>query len=206
MCYNPKKLCLEKRSALMIIDMQNDFVNEQGAFAKSGVDVKRYQALEPTILSMIELARKEGIPIIFVQMEHNDENDGDGAWKERRIAKKHPNTCREGTWGVEFYNHIQPMKEDIVIKKHRYTAFINKELHQKLQSMKIETLIFAGINTNTCVESTVRDAHHLDYHVVVIEDATTAAFDDAYEPSLKNIRRHYGAVIGNETWQQYYAN
>ncbi len=124
--------------------------------------------------------------------------------KERRKAKNHPNSCRENTWGVDFYGNIRPEKEDIIIKKHRYTAFINPALDPLLQSMGVETLVVTGINTNTCVESTVRDAHHLDYHVIVIEDATTAAFLDAYEPTLLNIKRHFGAVIDAKTWLAYY--
>ncbi|MGN8647210.1 cysteine hydrolase family protein [Gracilibacillus sp. HCP3S3_G5_1] len=202
--YNVKKLCVEKQAALMVIDMQNDFVADDGAFAQAGFHVKKYQALEPTILKLIEVARRNKIPVLFIQMEYNDENDGHGAWKDRRIAMNHPNSCREGTWGVEFYHDLQPKPDDFIFKKHRYTAFINHQLHKRLDDLGIETIIFAGINTNTCVEATVRDAHHLDYHVIVIKDATTSAFIDAYEPSLTNISRHYGAVIDYDTFQSFF--
>ncbi|ADU29503.1 cysteine hydrolase family protein [Evansella cellulosilytica] len=202
--YDPMVLSTVKQAALVVIDMQNDFVADRGAFAQAGFNVKKYQALESTIVNMLSFARAQLMPVIFVQMVHNDENDGNGAWVQRRKEKQHPNSCREGTWGVEWYGKIRPSEKDYIVRKHRYTAFINPEFDSLLKSLSIETLIVTGINTNTCVESTVRDAHHRDYHVVVVKDATTCAFEDAYEPSLQNIERHFGAVITSEEWYSYF--
>ena len=190
----------KKRQALVVVDMQNDFVANDGAFAKSGFEVNRYQLLESSIAQAISSARKQHIPIIFLKMEHNEENDGKGAWVERRTAMNHPNSCREHTWGTEFYGSLQPVENDYIISKHRYSGFVHTGLHELLLQLGIELLVMTGINTNTCVESTARDAHHLDYHVVVLKDATTCAFDDAFLPSLKNIERHFGAVISSDDW------
>ncbi|MCL7745672.1 cysteine hydrolase [Halalkalibacter alkaliphilus] len=205
MTYDPNVLCQSLQSALVVIDMQNDFVANGGAFSQAGFDVKRYQALEPVIYRMIVTARENKIPIIFVAMTHNDGNDGNGAWKKRRIARKHPNSCREGTWGVEPYGRLHPTKDDVLFYKHRYSAFTNDHFNNYLSAEGIETLVFTGINTNTCVESTIRDAHMKDYHVVLVKDATTCAFKDAYLPSITNIERHFGAVISSGDWLAYYS-
>lgn len=201
--YDPAYLCTKKKSALIVVDMQNDFVDDEGAFALADFDVARYQSLEGTITKVICVARGKQIPIIFLKMEHSEENDGKGAWVERRRAMNHPNSCRERTWGAEFYGSLQPEANDHIISKHRYSGFVNTGLHELLMELEVETLVITGINTNTCVESTARDAHHLDYHVVVVEDATACAFEDAYLPSLTNIKRHFGVVIKSDEWFRY---
>ncbi|WP_062048359.1 cysteine hydrolase [Bacillus sp. JCM 19034] len=204
MPYDSKYLCQTLQSALVVVDMQNDFVANGGAFHQSGFCVNHYQALEPIIISLIERARNENIPVIFLRMVHTTENDKEGAWVQRRKARKHPNSCREGTWGSEFYHKLQPKFGDYVVEKHRYSAFLNPAFEELLQSLHIKTLILIGINTNTCVESTARDAHQRDYHVVVIKDATTCAFKDAYQPSLTTIERHFGIVILSDEWHELY--
>ncbi|KGA95977.1 isochorismatase hydrolase [Alkalihalobacillus alcalophilus ATCC 27647 = CGMCC 1.3604] len=199
MNYDPARLCSLK-SALLIIDMQNDFVADGGAFEQAGFDVTPYQMLEPTIYNMMEAARESQLPVVFVWMEHNDENDGQAAWKERRVAKKHPFSCREGSWGSEPYGRLTPRADEKVFKKHRYSAFSNNSLEHYLQSLQIETLVLCGINTNVCVESTARNAHEKDFHIVLVKDATTCAYRDVYEASLKNIERHIGALTTSEEW------
>ncbi|MFA9457987.1 cysteine hydrolase [Halalkalibacter sp. AB-rgal2] len=148
--------------------------------------------------SIIEQPRKEKTPIIFLKVIHSKENDGNRAWIQRRKAKQHPNSYRAGTWGCEFYNLLQSDKDDYFVGKHRYSAYMNEQFDQLLQSLHIDTMVMTGINTNTCVESTARDAHQRDYHVVVISDATVYAFPDAYEPSLRNIDRHFVSVMSSE--------
>ncbi len=187
-----------KSQALVVIDMQNDFVHEIGAFAQNGGRVEQYQAIVPTILTLIEAAKKAEIPIIFVGMAHDEINDGNGAWVQRRKATGHANTCRKGTWGTRLYGKLVEKEPDRWIWKHRYSAFVGTHFHEVLQEMEIDTLIFTGINTNTCVESTLRDAHLLDYHVALVWDATQCAFPDAFEATLKNVERHFGVVTESD--------
>lgn len=199
--YKVHSLVTEKKSALLVVDMQNDFVHGDGVFAHDGYDVSRYQRLEPTIYGMIETAREHDIPVVFLSMAHNESNDGNGAWHKRRLAKGHPNSCREGTWGAQQYGRLSPLSHEVLIKKHRYSGFIGTDLGGRLKQLQIETLVLVGINTNTCIESTARDAHQLDYHVVLINDATTAAYENAITPSLTNIERHFGLVVDHNEWQ-----
>lgn len=195
--YTPE-IALQEQTALFVIDMQNDFVHQEGAFGRAGYDVMKYQRLVPVIQDLTRHARLSGVPVLVAGMSHNEENDGDDAWIQRRRGTGHPDSCRTGTWGAEFFQGLEPHAEDTVIWKHRYSAFVNTPLHGMLAEMGVKTLVFTGINTNTCVESTIRDAHLLGYHVLLVRDATACAYDDAYEPSLRNIARHFGFVVESE--------
>ncbi|MFS0726822.1 cysteine hydrolase family protein [Paenibacillus sp. 1P07SE] len=197
---------LQEPAALLVIDMQNDFVHERGAFAQSGYRVAGYQAIIPAIKRIIDKARTAEVPVVWVGMSHNELNDGEDAWSQRRAGSNHPASCRTGTWGADLYHELEPGIAEMVIWKHRYSAFVQTRLHQLLAERGIRTLIAVGINTNTCVESTLRDAHLIGYHVVLAKDATTCLFPDAYEPSLRNIERHFGIVSNTRTIMQAFSN
>jgi len=196
---------LAEPTALLIIDMQNDFVHERGIFAQSGYRVSGYWSIIPPMKRLIEAARAAGVPVIWIGMSHNELNDGDDAWSQRRAGRNHPASCRTGTWGADLYHELEPGMEEMVVWKHRYSAFVQTRLHQLLADRGIRTLVAAGINTNTCVESTLRDAHLIGYHVALAGDATACLFPDAYEPSLRNIERHFGLVSDTETIMRSWA-
>jgi ureidoacrylate peracid hydrolase len=189
---------LDEPTALLIIDMQNDFVHDKGAFALAGYAVKGYHAILPAMKRLIGSAREAGVPVVWIGMSHNEMNDGKDAWVARRLGSHHPPTCRTGTWGADLYRELEVGIDEMMVWKHRYSAFVQTKLHQLLEERGIKTLVAAGINTNTCVESTLRDAHLIGYHVVLAKDATACAYPDAYEPRLRNIARHFGIVSESE--------
>lgn len=90
---------LKEKTALMIIDMQNDFIHEKGVFAQYGYDTSMYSGIVPVISQLVKEARQADITIIWVGMSHNQLNDGQDAWIRRRIGRSHPPSCRTGTWG-----------------------------------------------------------------------------------------------------------
>jgi ureidoacrylate peracid hydrolase len=106
--------------------------------------------------------------------------------------------CQSGTWGAEFYK-VAPQDGDDVVVKHRYSAFIGTELDPLLRAQGVENLIFAGITTNVCVESTARDAYMHDYHVVVVSDLTATYAQAPHDATLDNIRRAFGRVVTSGT-------
>lgn len=192
------QVVMDEPTALLVIDMQNDFVHNKGAFAQSGYAVKGYQAIIPAMKNLINHARDNSVPVIWVGMSHNELNDGKDAWMARRLGSLHPPSCRTGTWGADLYHELEVGIDEMMVWKHRYSAFFQTKLHQLLEEKGIKTLIAVGINTNTCVESTLRDAHFNGYHVVLAKDATACAYPEAYEPSLGNIARHFGIVSDTE--------
>jgi ureidoacrylate peracid hydrolase len=101
--------------------------------------------------------------------------------------------CREGTWGAEFHR-CAPLSDDVVVQKHRYSAFHGTELQHVLRTFGRSTVVLTGTATNVCVESTARDACMLDYEVVVVDDATCASSDAEHAAALFNIRHYFGSV------------
>ena len=93
---------------------------------------------------------------------------------------------------------VEPADGDEVIVKHRYSAFIGTELDTLLRTQGVENLIFAGVTTNVCVESTARDGYMLDYHIVVVEDCTASYSEEPHLATLANIRRAFGRVATAE--------
>lgn len=101
--------------------------------------------------------------------------------------------CRKGSWGADFYE-VAPEPGEVVVNKHRYSAFVNTRLDSILRSQKIETLIMTGVSTNVCVESTARDGFMLDYHIVLLRDACASYSTQAHEMTIKNIEGYFGEV------------
>ncbi|MCL6625006.1 cysteine hydrolase family protein [Alicyclobacillus shizuokensis] len=189
-------------TALIIVDVQNDFCHEEGACAKRGDDVTAAQAIIPPLQALIEAARTRSVPIIFVQMTLDERTVSD-AWSARMddpVA-----VCAKGSWGTQFYK-IAPQSGDIVVEKHRYSAFIGTELDMILRSLKRKSLVITGVATNVCVESTARDGFMMDYHVTLVEDACAAYNTELHHTTCENIRTYFGKVLRTSDVVQYWEN
>jgi ureidoacrylate peracid hydrolase len=114
-------------------------------------------------------------------------------------------TCREGTWGAEFYQGIQPLPSERVVIKHRYSAFIHTDLNTVLKAKNVQSVLVCGVATNVCVETTARDAYMYDYYVTMIDDCSAAYEAKLHLGTLDNMRRHFGMVASSaeiiETWK-----
>ncbi|TCS15512.1 isochorismatase family cysteine hydrolase [Caulobacter sp. BK020] len=175
------------RTAVLVIDMQVDFASPDGALG-AHVDMS---VVEPALASAEKLvadARAAGAPVVFVGLWTTPETDS-AAWNERlRRRGGNPKIdaalCRAGENGSAFYGP-QPAPGELVVRKTRYSAFVGTDLDQRLRDMGVDTLVVAGLTTECCVDSTVRDAFDLDYHVFVAADACAAYEADLHEASLK---------------------
>ena len=152
-----------------------------------------FQAMVPTLRELIGSARRAGALVVFVRVSHDETTDSEVRLEHRR-ERKAP-VCVEGTWGVEWYADLHPQPGDVVVTKHRFSAFINTPLDLILRSRGIKTIVLTGTATNVCVESTARDGHMLDYYVVLPEDGAATSDLPAHEATLHNIRRHFGDVV-----------
>ena len=175
------------RTAVLVVDMQVDFASPDGAlgaFIDMGVVKPALAAAEKLVAD----ARAAGAPVVFVGLWTTPETDS-AAWNERlRRRGGNPDIdaalCRAGQAGSAFYGP-QPAPGDPVVRKTRYSAFVGTDLDQRLRAMGVDTLVVAGLTTECCVDSTVRDAFDLDYHVFVAADACAAYEVDLHEASLK---------------------
>ncbi len=179
-------------TALIIVDVQNDFCHIDGSLGKQGLDVSMVDDMMPSLHGLIEHAKAQHLPIIYVQTIHEDCTDSE-TWSHRLKGINERNVCRKNTWGAGFYK-ISPEANDIVVIKHRYSAFINTRLDSILRSMKIDTLIMTGVSTNVCVESTARDGFMLDYQIIFLSDCTAAYSREEHDMTLSNIHQYFGEV------------
>jgi len=158
-------------SALIVVDMQNDFVRPEGPLY-----VPDAQGTIPRIQALLGLARGAGMPVVFSQDSHRD---GDPEWE---IWGEH---AREGSWGWEIVSELAPAASEPVLRKVRYDAFYGTHLDHLLRVWETRTLIVCGTVANICVHYTAASAALRFYDVVVPRDAVSAleAFD--LEASLR---------------------
>ncbi|MGG6311022.1 cysteine hydrolase family protein [Paenibacillus macerans] len=182
---------LHSRSAVLVVDVQNDYCHPEGALAKVGNDVGAVSGMMPNLHRLLAAARRLGVPVIFIQTFHEEATDSE-AWKDRSSGRS-SEVCRTGTWGADFFE-VAPEPGEAVVNKHRYSAFVNTRLDSVLRSQKIETLIMTGVSTNVCVESTARDGFMLDYHIVLLSDACASYSRQAHEMTVENIAGYFGEV------------
>jgi ureidoacrylate peracid hydrolase len=195
--------------ALLVIDVQNGFVSKGGSYDLLGMETSYYREIIPKINNLINLCRNVGIPIFYTQAVR--ESSGIDLLtrshkilpksREERIKKK-PICVRE-TWDAEIVNEIKPTEGDHVVIKRRDSAFHDTEIGVWLRSLNIDTLIFCGIDTSICVETSLRDAFNIGYDVVLISDATASNNKKHYESTLENVKGYYGIVIDMKELFEY---
>lgn len=184
----PEPLAIDpQRAALIVIDMQNDFGSPGGMFDRAGVDISGIrQAIEPTKRA-IAAARKQSIPIVYVKMgflpDLSDAGDpgSPNRIKHVRVHAGSNMTAPDGresrilirdTWNTDIVDELRPEPGDIVMYKHRFSAFYGTELEAILKRLDAAYLIFTGCTTSVCVESTIRDAMFRNYTCLLLEDCT----------------------------------
>ncbi|WP_454715835.1 cysteine hydrolase family protein [Caulobacter segnis] len=175
------------RTAVLVIDIQVDFASPEGALG-AYVDMAVVQPAVVAAERLVEAARGAGVPVVFVGLFTAPETDSP-SWKERmRRRGGDPDNesalCREGEVGSDFYGP-KPLPDELVVKKARYSGFVGTNLDARLNALGVDTLVVAGLTTECCVDSTVRDAFSLDYHVFVAADACAAYEPEIHAASLK---------------------
>jgi ureidoacrylate peracid hydrolase len=184
-------------AALLVVDVQNDFVADGGFFDKIGADVRTVQKAIPNLVRLIDKAREAGVPVIFVQAIYDPEYLS-APMRERNLRRTvEMPRCLTGSWGADFYMVRPAPGEDVVIK-HRYSAIVNTGLDALLKRRGIRSLLLAGVATDTCVESTGRDAYFIDYYVSIVSDCCGAASESDHAGALKRFDRDYGAIVTSE--------
>jgi nicotinamidase-related amidase len=191
------------RCALIVIDMQRDFI-EHGGFGESlGNDVRRLQAIVPTVAALLEVCRGHGIEVIHTREGHRpDLSDCPPAKRERgnpalRIGDVGPmgRLLIIGSDGHGLIPEAAPRAGELVIDKPGKGAFYATHLGEHLASRGITHLLFAGVTTEVCVQTTMREANDRGYQCLLIEDATASYFEEFKTATLDMIRAQ-GAIVG----------
>jgi ureidoacrylate peracid hydrolase len=199
-----------KRTALLVVDMQVDFADPDGAAGSAGHDLSAIPLALANAARLAESAREVGVSVIFIRLETRAEDDSP-AWIERaRRRRDEPEKalalCRAGTRGAELV--VSPDSViDLVITKRRYSAFVDTLLDSVLKDGGIDTLVICGLTTECCVDSTVRDAFHRDYHVFLAGDACGSYDSALHDAALRSLDLNFAIVVRTEdvvaAWTSY---
>lgn len=185
-CDSLGELVDPKHTALLVIDVQNDFCHPDGHFARHGKDLSSILETLPRLRSFVKEGQELGLRAFFVQQSTLPDGKSDSpAWLRFKTRDgKSPEYTLKGSWGWELDEGLQVRPEDWTIEKYRPDAFTYTNLDQMLRVNRIETVVVAGFITEGCVESTVRAASYHDYYVVVVKDAVASP----------NALQHQGAM------------
>lgn len=189
------------KPALFIIDFQNAFLSPGGSFARMGYDIKEYQKVIPTLKWVYKKARFLKIPIFFSKAIR--EKSGVDLLEQthqllpearRERIEKLP-LCIRGSWDAAVIDDLKPARDDFMIEKRRDSVFQDTEVALWLRSLGIDTIIFSGIDTAICVESSLRDAFNQGWDVILLADATASMKKTFCQSTLLEVKENFGLVF-----------
>jgi len=177
------------KTAVIVVDMQNDFGSKGGMFDRAGIDISGIQRAVGPTARVLAAARRMGIKIVYLKMGYRSDLADLGApdAKNRVLhlqrlgvgqtvkvpgGQEYRVLIRD-TWGTDIVNELTPQAEDIVMYKHRFSGFYQTDLDLVLKKAGIKHLVVTGCTTSICVESTIRDAFFRDYLCVLLTDCTS---------------------------------
>jgi ureidoacrylate peracid hydrolase len=211
----PEPLAIDPGStAVIVVDMQNDFGAQGGMFARAGIPIADIATVVEPIAHVLAAARRAGMTVVYLTMQFKPDlsnagpPDSPNFLKHKALGVGEPvaapdgresRTLIEGTWGTEILSELTPEVNDIVVAKHRYSGFFETELDTILRQHGIDSLVFTGCTTSVCVDSTLRDAFYRDYRCLLLSDCTSEPIGSGlarsnHEASLLVIETLFGWV------------
>jgi len=200
-----------KYTALLLIDVQNDFCSPGGYFDKTGLDMAMLQRIPSRVKPVLEAARLCGVSIVHIRHTYYPNHLAEsGAWlrmrynsrKARGIGRGEYSTLlggtMDGTWGWQEVDEVAPRPGESVIKKHRSSAFVGTGLDVILRSNGIRSVVSVGVVTEGCVESTAREAQFRDYYSVLLRDCVATTTPEVHEAALLIMSRRLDVVDSSE--------
>ncbi len=208
----PQEIEIDLRSsAVVVVDMQNAFASKGGMFDLSGIDISGSSRVIDKIRDILPAAREAGVQVVFLQMgykpDHSDTGGPDSPnWHKetalllmRNRRELRQRLITQGTWDYAIVDVLRPEPGDMVVAKSRYSGFAATKLDSLLRDRDVRYLFFAGIATNVCVESTLRDAYFLEYWPILITDATMQAGPEVLKlATIQNVENFFGWTLNSK--------
>ena len=195
-----------KNIALIIVDMQNDFIHNQGAIRRSseelGVTESSLDLLKrpiPNIKKLTECFRNKEKDIIYIYIAW-EQDYSDIAIPPDKITSsaREMGALVTGSWGAQIIDELTPHKSDYMVVKKGYGGFFQTSLDRILRNLEVTDLVITGINTNIRVETTVREAVGYGYEVILVNDATASFDAEGHEATLNVIATAFGKVMSTQ--------
>jgi ureidoacrylate peracid hydrolase len=213
----PLRLAVEE-TAVVVVDMQNAYASPKGYLDLAGFDISGAKAAIKAIGATLDVARQAGLAVIFFQNGWDKDYVEAGTpqspnWHKSNALKtmrKRPELqgqlLAKGGWDYALVDELAPQPGDVVVPKTRYSGFFNSQFDSILRARGIRNLVFCGIATNVCVESTLRDGFHLEYLGVMLEDATHQAGPEFLQKAtVFNVETFFGWVSTTGDFRRAFA-
>jgi nicotinamidase-related amidase len=190
-------------SALIIVDMQNDFVHSDGGFAhraretpEAGIDMPFLMGTIPQVQRLADAFRTAGRPVIYVaHVLKPDYSDAQFPyWRLGLPAGGNRTFIVEGTWGAQIVDDLKPREGEHLVVKKGFGGFSNTPLDTILRNMGVTTCVVTGVTTCVCVSTTVRGGVEHNYRMILVEDAVAEVNRDTHEAELKTMARVFADV------------
>jgi ureidoacrylate peracid hydrolase len=192
---------MEIKPVLLIVDMQNGFCGVGGSFDKFGFNIKPYREIIPNVKYIIDCLRSMMVPVYYAKAIR----EASGLDLLDRVHKILPDSRREklndmplcirGTWDADVIEEIYPQEGDYIVEKRRDSVFQDTEFELWLRSFGADTIIFTGIDSYICVESSARDAFNKGYDVILLSDCIASRKKKLHRATLAQIAEAYGWVM-----------
>jgi ureidoacrylate peracid hydrolase len=208
------------QTAVIVVDMQNDFGSDGGMFALAGIDIAPIRAVIAPTAKVLDAARSRGFKVVYLKMafraDLSDAVSNSPTWRKhiplqagKQITAPNGQPSRiliRDTWNTEIVDELAPEADDAVVYKHRFSGFFETELDRMLRELHITTLVFAGATTSVCVDSTVRDAMFRDYTCLLLEDCMAEPIGAGlsrsnHEASLLVFEILFGSIADSDTFR-----
>ncbi|MFF6979249.1 cysteine hydrolase family protein [Streptomyces sp. NPDC008343] len=205
----PQRLTLDlARTALIVVDMQNDFCSPKGWLASIGLDVSGADRLIASLAATVPALRAAGVPVIWLtwasradranippNVLHAYDIAGEGGGIGAVLPGADSPSLEEGSWGAELVEGLEPAAGDTHVTKQRMSGFFDTPLDSVLRNLRVDTLLFTGVNADQCVLATLTDAACLGYDAVLLEDGVaTTSPEFCLRATLYNVERCFGFV------------
>ncbi len=193
-------------TALLVIDMQNDFCAEDGyATTQLKKDLSPCRAAVGPINRVVEAARGAGVPVIWVRAHYDNAQLAAPMQARNQLMGADGVCCAAGSWGADFFG-VAPAADELVISKHRFNAFFETDLHARLQDLGVRSLVLTGVQTNVCIDSTYREAFSLGYYLAIPEDGVASHTPPLHDATITNFRVLFGEVTSSAELAEIWAN
>jgi nicotinamidase-related amidase len=205
----PQGLTLDlARTAILVIDMQNDFCHPEGWLGHIGVDVTPARAPIRALAALLPALRRQDVPVIWLNwgnrpdrlnlspsLLHVYKPTGIGTGLGDALPGSGAAVLERGSWSASVVDELPQLPGDIQVSKYRMSGFWDTELDSILRNLGVTTLLFAGVNVDQCVLCTLQDANFLGYDCVLLEDCSgTTSPDYCFAATLYNVRQCFGFV------------
>lgn len=201
------------RTAIVVIDMQNDFCTPEGWVDHLGVDVSPNRAPIGPLQALLPKLRQAGVPVVWVNWGnrpdlanmppnqiHLYKPTGAGIGLGDPLPKHGAKVLEKDSWAAAVVDELKPLPGDIAVDKHRISGFWDTPLDSILRNMGTRTVLFAGVNIDQCVLHTLTDANFLGYGCILLEDCcATTSPDFCTEATVWNVKKCFGFVTDSKT-------